>query len=210
MDSLMKELDKKMSKMSIDDMDDLIGRFDKVKISKKDEETLDSLISSMKSLSVGTKNEKKKMLINGMKERKRRMFARKYKSLSGKNTNLSEKQIDDIFKTMNSLKKQNGGKRKYQKGGVKMSDLPEAVEKIVLDYKKQLEKTNKKQIQKINDLYRQWDELDTEYQDTNDEDIANQRDDIYMEMEQLVKKYLKNKGDFKKLDLSSNWKKTDF
>lgn len=207
----MKELDKKMSKMSIDDMDNLIGRFDKVKISKKDEDTLDSLIGSMKSLSVGTKNEKKKMLINGIKERKRRMFAKKYKSLSGKKVDLSENQIDDIFSTMNALKKQNGaGKTKYQKGGVKMSDLPSDIEKIVLNYKKQLEKTNKKQIKKINDLYRQWEDLDNQFEDTKEDDIADERDNIFIEMEQLTKKYLKNKGDFKKLDLSSNWKKSEF
>lgn len=206
----MKELDKKMSKMSIDDMDDLIGRFDNVKISKKDEDTLDNLIGSMKSLSVGTKKEKKKMFINGIKERKRRMFAKKYKSLSGKKVNLSQNQIDDIFSTMNALKSQRGSGRKYQKGGVKIQDLPESVEKIVLNYKKQLEKTYKKQIKKINDLYRQWDDLDNQYEDTKEDDIADERDNIYIEMEKLTKKYLKNKGDFKKLELSSNWKKKDF
>lgn len=207
----MKELDRKMSNMSIDDMDDLIGRFDKVKISKKDEDTLDSLIGLMSSLKIGSKKEKKKMLIKGIKERKRRMFARKYKNLSGKKIELNQKQIDDIFATMDALKQNGAGKkRKYQKGGVKMSDLPKDIEKIVLDYKKQLEKNNKKQIKKIDNLFRQWDELDTEYEDTKDEDIANQRDDIFMEMESLVKKYLKNKGDFKKLQLSSNWKKSDF
>lgn len=207
----MKELDRKMSNMSIDDMDDLIGRFDKVKISKKDEDTLDSLIGSISSLKIGSKKEKKKMLIKGMKERKRRMFAKKYKNLSGKKVELNQKQIDDIFATMDALKKQNGsGKKKYQKGGVKMSDLPKDIEKIVLNYKKQLEKTNKKQIQKIDDLFRKWDELDTEYEETREEDLANERDDIYMEMKELVKKYLKNKGDFKKLQLSSNWKKSDF
>lgn len=211
MDSLMKELDKKMSNMSIDDMDDLIGRFDKVKISKKDEDTLDSLIGSMKSLSVGTKNEKKKMLINGMKERKRKMFARKYKNLSGKKVELNKKQIDDIFATMDALKKQNGaGKRKYQKGGVKMSDLPQDIEKIVLNYKKQLE-DNDKLIKKINKLYEEWVRISDEYSDdSGDHSEADEQDYIWEQMEKYTKKYLKNGGVFKKLDLSENWKEKDF
>lgn len=206
----MKELDRKFSSMSVDDMDDLIGKLEKVKISKRDEDTIDSLIGSMKSLNVGTKKDKRKMLVKGIQEKKRRMFAKKYKSLSGKKEKLSENQIDDIFKTMNALKNQNGGKKKYQRGGVTLNDLPKDIEKIVLNYKKQLEKTHKKDIKKINELYRQWDELDTEYEETRDEELANERDDIYMKMENLVKKYLKNKGEFKKLELSNNWKKSDF
>ena len=133
----MKELDKKFSKMSVDDMDNIIGRLEKVKITKKEEDTLDALIGSMSSLKIGTKKQKKKMLIEGFKEKKRRTFARKYKGLSGKKVKLSQQQIDDIFSTMDALKKQNGaGKRKkVQKGGVKMNDLPKDIEKIVMKYK---------------------------------------------------------------------------
>lgn len=113
----MKELDSKFSNMTVDDMDDMISKLQKVKISKRDEDKIDSLIGSMESLSVGTKKQKRKMLVKGIQEKKRRTFAKKYKSLSGsKKVKLSNTEIDDIFKTMNSLKNQNGAgkKRKYK------------------------------------------------------------------------------------------------
>lgn len=112
----MKELDKKFSKLSVDDMDDLINDLEKITISKKKENELDDLIGSMKSLTIGTKKQKKKMLIKGMKEKKRRVFGRKYKSLAGKkNKELTNKEIDDIFKTMDALKQKGAGGKKYKK-----------------------------------------------------------------------------------------------
>lgn len=65
-------------------------------------------------------------------------------------------------------------------------------------------------LEKINELYRSWDELDIEYEETKNDNFANQRDYEYMKLEKLVKKYLKNKGEFKKLELSNNWKESDF
>ena len=105
---------------------------------------------------------------------------------------------------------QMGGGKKSHKGGSPLKSLPKELEKIVMDYKKQLESTDKKYVKNIDKLFKQYDELDSEYEETRDEDLANQRDDIYMEMEELVVKFLKAGGDFKKLQLSSNWKQTDF
>ena len=96
---------------------------------------------------------------------------------------------------------QRGGGKKTHKGGSPLKSLPKELEKIVMDYKKQLESTDKKYVKNIDKLFKQYDELDSEYEETRDEDLANQRDDIYMEMEELVVKFLKAGGDFKKLQL---------
>lgn len=105
MDSLLKEIDNKFSKMSIEDIDELITDMEKIKITKKKKDNIDSLINSMSSLTMVSNNDKKKVMLQGIKKRRNKIFARKYKSLSGKKTELSQKQIDDIFATMAALKK---------------------------------------------------------------------------------------------------------
>jgi hypothetical protein len=81
-------------------------------------------------------------------------------------------------------------------------------------YKKVAQKGGSSKLQKmkdkINQLYSEYDDLDTLYEDTQDDEIADQRDETYMKMEKLTIKYLKAGGKFKDLQLSSNWKKTDF
>jgi hypothetical protein len=67
---------------------------------------------------------------------------------------------------------------------------------------------------KINNLYREYDELDNQYEDEENQGrkdkLADQRDKKYEEMKQLIKKYLKNGKDYKKLDVSNNWKEKSF
>lgn len=67
---------------------------------------------------------------------------------------------------------------------------------------------------KINNLYRIYEELDNQFEDEENQDrkneLADERDDIFEQMNQLTKKYLIIDKDFKKLDLSNNWKKNDF
>ena len=66
----------------------------------------------------------------------------------------------------------------------------------------------------INNLYREYDELDTKYEDEEDEErkdeLADERDEKYEEMSQLIKKYLKSGKKYKDLEVSSNWKEKDF
>ncbi len=62
----------------------------------------------------------------------------------------------------------------------------------------------------IDNLFRKYDKLDSEYEDTHDDEIADKRDNVYLKMEKLTIKYLKEGGKFKDLELSSNWRKSDF
>ena len=105
MDKLLKEIDNKFSKMDIDNIDNLINDMEKLKITKKKKDDIDDLINSISSLNMVPNNDKKKVLLKGIKKHRNRVFARKYKSLSGKKTVLTQKQIDDIFATMAALKK---------------------------------------------------------------------------------------------------------
>lgn len=107
MDNLLKEIDNKFSKMSIDDIDGLINDMENIKITKKKKDNIDDLINSMSSLNMVSNNEKKKVMLQGIKKHRNKVFAKKYKSLSGKKTELTQNQIDDIFATMNALKKGN-------------------------------------------------------------------------------------------------------
>jgi hypothetical protein len=121
--------------------------------------------------------------------------------------------LKGFIRTLNKTVKikqrgQTGGGKK--KSGLSLNDLPKELENLILNYKKQLESTDKKYVKKIDMLYSQYSELDNEYEDTQDDDIANQRDDIFIEIEKLVIKFLKTGGDFKRLQLSDNWKRSDF
>jgi len=118
-DNLINEINNKFSKMSIDEMDNLINRMENLNIKNKKDKDIDNLVDSMKSLNLVSSNKKKAIMLNGMKKYKRRIFARTYKNLSGKKTELTKTQIDDIFATMDKLKNerkiQNGGRYKYKK-----------------------------------------------------------------------------------------------
>jgi len=102
-----------------------------------------------------------------------------------------------------------GVNRLLKKLGLKRGgSLPKDIENIVMKYKKEMEKNDKNTIRRINDLYDRWEELDNV--EDKDEDIEDEIDNIYMEMEELVKEYLRNGGDFKKIHPSNIWKESDF
>lgn len=137
MDRVVDELDGMLANLSMDQLDDVIGRMEKMKIHKNRDNDVEGLIMAMGSLSAVPDNQKLNVALEGVKTHKKRTFAKKYKSLSGRKTNLSGSQIDDIFATMDALKgdddmesvdedemmaelDQLGGKkrkRKTQKGG---------------------------------------------------------------------------------------------
>lgn len=133
MNKIVDELDMKLKKISFNELDNIIDRISNMKITKKKDNDIINLINSMDSLKIIPDNKKLDITLEGVKKVKRKSFARKYKSLSGKKTNLSNKQIEDIFSTMNALKTQqptytvddfdwgdddinmNGGKKKKNK-----------------------------------------------------------------------------------------------
>lgn len=98
------ELDKLLGNVSLDTMDEIIGRMEKMKITKKNDNDIINLINSMNSLTT-IPNEKKldKALIK-IKNHKKKV-ARRYKSLMGKKQKITQKQLENAFMIMNKIKK---------------------------------------------------------------------------------------------------------
>jgi hypothetical protein len=106
MNNLVKELEKKMKKLSINELDDIIGRMENMEISNEKDNKVDNLMKSMKSLNLVPKNKKIKEAIKGVRKYRNNRFNGIYKSLKGKKSKpLTQNQINDIFATMNALKK---------------------------------------------------------------------------------------------------------
>jgi len=106
MNDLINELENKMSNLSIDELDNIINKMGKMQISKRRDSKLDKLINSMSSLKIVPDNKKIEVVMKGMKKIRNRKFNGIYKSLKGKKTKpLSQCQINDIFATMDALKK---------------------------------------------------------------------------------------------------------
>lgn len=106
MNNLVKELEKKMNKLSINDLDDIIGRMENMEISNIKDNKVDNLMNSMKSLNIVPKNQKMKIAIKGVRKYRNNKFNGIYKSLKGKKSKpLSQNQINDIFETMYVMKK---------------------------------------------------------------------------------------------------------
>jgi len=105
MNNLVKELEKKMNKLSIDDLDDIIGRMERMKLSNKKDRKVDDLMNSMNSLNLVPKNQKMKIAIKGVRKYRNNKFNGIYKSLKGKKSKaLTQNQINDIFATMDALR----------------------------------------------------------------------------------------------------------
>jgi hypothetical protein len=104
MDKVVNELGNMLSNLSMNQLDNVISRMERMKINKNRDNDVEDLISGMGSLTTVPDTQKLNVALEGVKQHKKRIFAKKYKSLSGRKTNLSSKQIDDIFATMNALK----------------------------------------------------------------------------------------------------------
>jgi hypothetical protein len=95
-----------MNKLSIDDLDDIIGRMERMKVSNKKDKKVDDLMNSMNSLNLLPKNQKMKIAIKGVRKYRNNKFNGIYKSLKGKKSKaLTQNQINDIFATMDALKR---------------------------------------------------------------------------------------------------------
>ncbi len=97
---------------SLESVDELIGKIEKMKITKKEDKDVMGLISSMKSLSVVSKDKKLDTALKKIKKHKK-IIARRYKSLSGKKQKVTKKQIEDAFDIMDKLKKGGTVFKKY-------------------------------------------------------------------------------------------------
>ena len=165
MDKVVDELANKLSNVSFDALDDIINRMEKMKIRNNRDKDVEGLIMAMGSLSTVPNNKKLDVALEGVRRHKKRVFARKYKSLSGKKQKISEKQIVDIFNTMSALKGDNdsfsvddfdwgddtemeGGRRKAKKGGAKRKAAKKKAAKKKVAKKKPKKKVVKKKVAK--------------------------------------------------------------
>ena len=106
MNNFVNELENKMSKLSINDLDNMINKMEKMKITKKKDNEIDSLMNSMNSLRIVPVNKKMEIAIRGVRKYRNNKFNGIYRSLKGKTSKaLSQNQINDIFATMDALNK---------------------------------------------------------------------------------------------------------
>jgi hypothetical protein len=106
MNNILNELENKMSNLSINDLDKMINRMEKMKITNRKDNKVDDLINSMSSLKILPSNKKMEIAIKGVRKYRNNKFNGIYKSLKGKKSKaLSQNQINDIFATMDALKK---------------------------------------------------------------------------------------------------------
>jgi len=234
MDKVVDELDNMLSNLSLDNMDDIITRMERMQIHRNRDSDVEGLISAMGSLSTVPNNKKLQVALEGVKRTKQRFFARKFKSLKGKKTKaLSKNQMSDIFATMNALKEEeeetldfgdlmaeldaemNGGAKKKrkmrrQKGGMRLNKLPKDLEKIITNYKKQLEEQEKKQKslrKQIDQKYIRLQKLENKEPLTDKEAIELMT--VSIEIPIYVKFYLLNGGDYWKLLISKEFRDPD-
>jgi len=104
MNNVVDELDNMLNNLSLNQLDDVINRMENMKINSSRDSDVEGLIGAMSSLSTVPGNKKLEVALEGVKQHKKRVFAKKYKSISGRKTKISSKQMDDIFATMNALK----------------------------------------------------------------------------------------------------------
>jgi len=234
MDKVVDELDNMLSNLSLDNMDDIITRMERMQIHRNRDSDVEGLISAMGSLSTVPNNKKLQVALEGVKRTKQRFFARKFKSLKGKKTKaLSKNQMNDIFATMNALREEeeetldfgdlmaeldeemNGGAKKKrkmrrQKGGMRLNKLPKDLEKIITNYKKQLEEQEKKQKslrKQIDQKYIRLQKLENKEPLTDKEAIELMT--VSIEIPIYVKFYLLNDGDYWKLLISKEFRDPD-
>jgi hypothetical protein len=143
-----KELDTLLINVNIEELDDIIGRMEIMKIQKTVDPDVDVLISAISSLSTEPKEQKLSKALRGVKNYRKKIFARKYRSLKhNKSKKLTQGQMNDFFATMDALKSDQNGSGK-QKGGVFIdkdysihSKYPRHAQ---LDRKKDLVRVNKR------------------------------------------------------------------
>jgi len=169
------ELSQLLGNLSLDDLDNVVNRMERVQNTNNRDDDVMGLLGAMKSLNVIADSKKLSKAIVGVKNYRKKVFAKKYKSLKGKKAKaISSAQMDDMFAAMDALKEEEdsmdledimaelndviddddvsmggGAKKKLkmrrQKGGMRLKKLPKDLENIITDYKKQFEDQEKKQ-----------------------------------------------------------------
>lgn len=100
-----RELDNLLVNINMEQLDDLILRMEKMKVERSVDPDVDVLISAMSSLSTDPKEQKLNKALKGVKNYRRKIFAKKYRSLKhNQSKKLTQGQINDMFAVMDSLK----------------------------------------------------------------------------------------------------------
>ena len=106
MNNFVNELENKMSNLSVNDLDNMINRMEKMKITNRRDNKVDDLMNSMNSLKIVPANKQMEVAIRGVTKYRNNKFNGIYRSLKGKKSKaLSQNQINDIFATMDALKR---------------------------------------------------------------------------------------------------------
>jgi len=105
-DDVMDELNNRFKIIEINDLDDIISRIENMKVSNRADNAVINLVNEMSSLELVPNNHKLDVILEGAKKQRRKMFARKYKSVAGKKATFSKQQIDDLFNVMKAIKKE--------------------------------------------------------------------------------------------------------
>ena len=101
------ELEKLLGNLSLDDLDNVVNRMERVKLTNNKDDDVMGLLGAMSSLSMVTNKQKLNKAIEGVKKFRKKVFAKKYKSLKGKKAKaVSSAQMDDLFATMDALKQE--------------------------------------------------------------------------------------------------------
>ena len=99
------ELSQLLGNLSIDDLDNVVNRMERVQSTNNADDDVMGLLGAMKSLNVVPDSQKLKKAIAGVKKYRKKVFAKKYKSLKGKKAKaISSAQMDDMFAAMDALK----------------------------------------------------------------------------------------------------------
>jgi len=106
---VMDELNNRFKIIELNDLDNIITRIEKMKVTNNRDDDIINLVNSMNSLQVVPHNHKLDVILAGTKKQRNKVFARKYKSVNGKKSTLTKNQVDDIFNLMNALKEEDDG-----------------------------------------------------------------------------------------------------
>ena len=99
------ELEQLLGNLSLDDLDNVINRMERVQVTNNKDDDVMGLLGAMSTLNVVPNNKKLSKAIEGVKKHRKRMFVKKYKSLKGKKSKaVTSSQLDDMFATMDALK----------------------------------------------------------------------------------------------------------
>ena len=101
------EITQLLGNLSLDELDDVIGRMERMRITNQRDNDVIGLVNAMNTLSIVANTKKLAMAIDGVKKHRKKVFVARYESLKNKKAKkVTSTQIDDIFSTMDALKQE--------------------------------------------------------------------------------------------------------